>query len=97
MKKYFWFVGALVILAGCVPSLHPLYTDKDTVFELALLGKWSEKDSKATWTFTKGNKKQYNLVLDSRICVARVSHVLPVVGPLRRLLRAVGCSAPGRV
>ena len=37
----------LVLLLSCQPvdSLNPLYTEKDAVFDPALLGKWREKDS----------------------------------------------------
>ena len=83
MKKYLWFVGALAIVAGCVPSLHPLYTDKDVVFELGLLGKWSHEDenSKDTWTFTKGNGKEYNLVVDDgKKQGAFIAHLVKVEG-----------------
>jgi hypothetical protein len=37
-------LGMAVFLTGClvVPSLHPFYTDKDVVFEPALVGSWQE-------------------------------------------------------
>lgn len=64
MNKCFGFVGVavLVVLAGCVPSLHPLYTDGDLVFDPALVGEWSEKHSKEKWIFTKSGEKEYRLV-----------------------------------
>ena len=52
-----------MIVAGCVPSLNPLYTDKDVVFEPALVGVWAEKeDSEETWAFEKAGDKAYKLV-----------------------------------
>jgi hypothetical protein len=55
-------ISFLIVLAGCVPSLHPLYTDRDLVFDPALLGVWSETDSNETWTFTRGAEREYRLV-----------------------------------
>ena len=31
-------ISFLIVLAGCVPSLNPLYTDRDVIFDPALLG-----------------------------------------------------------
>jgi len=55
-------VVALALFAGCVPSLHSLYTDKDLAFDSALIGQWSEIGNKETWTFTKSGEKAYQLV-----------------------------------
>jgi len=58
-------LGAVAVvaasLAGCVPSLHPLYTEQDLVFEPALAGEWSGKDT-GTWAFTRDGEKAYRLV-----------------------------------
>jgi len=64
MKKRFKSVplGLLIVLAGCVPSLHPLYTKQDLIFDPALVGEWSGKNSNDTWTFTKSGEKEYKLV-----------------------------------
>jgi hypothetical protein len=57
-------VGLVLMLAACVPSLHPLYTDADLIFEPALVGEWAEAkpDSKSTLTFSKVADKEYKLV-----------------------------------
>jgi len=52
----------LLMFAGCVPSLNPLYTDQDLIFDAALLGVWTDKDSKETWELMKAGEKQYKLV-----------------------------------
>lgn len=49
-------------IAGCVPSLHPLYTAEDVVFDTALLGEWSKPGSEETFAFTKHGKKAYRVV-----------------------------------
>ena len=56
-------IGIAVLASSCAPSLHPLYTDKDLIFEPALLGEWVEAkpDSKSTLTFSKTGDKEYKL------------------------------------
>lgn len=64
MRKliYLIFGILLFILSGCgVSSIHPLYTEQDVIFDPALLGDWTDKDSKGTSTFTKSGDKVYNL------------------------------------
>lgn len=52
-----------MLLAGCVPSLHPLYTEKDVVFDPALVGTWVEKGGDDRWVVSRsGNKNYYSLL-----------------------------------
>lgn len=54
----------MLLLAGCLPSVNPLYTEQDLVFDPALIGVWREKpSSRDSWIFTKRNEKSYQLVL----------------------------------
>jgi len=59
-KLLFYLLAAL--LGGCIPSLHPLYTDKELFFEEKLCDVWS--DGKTIWRF-EGNagKKSYELTV----------------------------------
>jgi hypothetical protein len=54
-----------LILTGCVPSWNPLYTEKDIVFDRALLGTWTPADAKESsremWTFIKSTNMVYQL------------------------------------
>ena len=54
-KAIFYLLAAL--LGGCVPvmSLHPLYTEKDVVFEERLLGRWVDDPNspETTWEFSR--------------------------------------------
>lgn len=53
----------LILLAGCIPSLHPLYTnDSDIVYEPALIGSWSEEGDDDMWVFSRRGGKEYKLV-----------------------------------
>ncbi len=56
-KLLFYLLAAL--LGGCVPvmSLHPLYTEKDLVFEEKLLGSWID-DSNNIWEFKDPNEQK---------------------------------------
>jgi len=62
MKRLILPLALLAALAGCVPSLNPLYTEKDLVFDPALLGVWGEANAKETWTFEKAGEKKYKLL-----------------------------------
>lgn len=55
-------IALLVLLGGCIRSIHPLYTDQDVIFDPALIGCWSADDSKDTWEFLKQSEKRYQLV-----------------------------------
>ncbi|MBN1804866.1 MAG: hypothetical protein JW837_06415 [Sedimentisphaerales bacterium] len=54
-KTLFYLLAAL--LGGCLPvvSLHPLYTEKDLIFEQKLLGKWVDdpNNPETTWRFSR--------------------------------------------
>jgi len=64
MKSKILLLFALA-LAGCVPSWNPFYTEKDLVFDPALVGAWRPAEAKETskedWAFTKAGDKQYQL------------------------------------
>ena len=63
MKKVsvFTVLGCLVLLlVGCVPSLHPFYTSKDLVYEPLLEGTWSDGE-KATWIYEKSQDSSYTV------------------------------------
>lgn len=68
-KKILFYVLA-GILGGCVPvmSLHPLYTEKDVVFEEKLLGTWVQDNNETTWQFTCPNEpeKTYEIVFSDK-------------------------------
>jgi hypothetical protein len=53
---------ATLFLTGCLPSLNPVYTDRDLVFDPGVVGLWKQPKSKASWEFTKRDDKSYNLV-----------------------------------
>ena len=42
----------LLLIQSCIPSLHPLYTSDDLVFDTRLIGEWMDSDS-ILWKFEK--------------------------------------------
>lgn len=57
-----WGLIAAFVVAGCVPTLNPIYTDKDLVFDPAVLGNWVQEKSAIAWTFTQRDDTSYDLV-----------------------------------
>jgi hypothetical protein len=50
-----------MLTTGCVPSLHPLYTEQDLIFEPGLVGTWVWEDGH-TWTFRQAAGSAYQLI-----------------------------------
>ena len=57
LKKIAFYTLA-VLLCGCVPSVHPLFTENEQISDANLVGIWSPADSNDTWIF-KPEKKGY--------------------------------------
>lgn len=57
-------IALAMAIPACIPSLHPLYTDKDkdSVFEPALVGAWEQTDRSSTWEFVAKDNNAYRLV-----------------------------------
>lgn len=53
--------GIVLVLAGCepVPSVHPLFSEHDVVFEPALVGTWVMRENGDTLTFHQSGDKAY--------------------------------------
>lgn len=63
MKRNHALITGLILglLPACVPSMNPLYTAKDLVFDPALVGAWAPDGSKETWRFEQLGGKRYGL------------------------------------
>lgn len=62
IKKMLVVVSAVCFIVGCIPSLHPLYTEDDLIFEKSLLGTWVDENPENTWTFSQSGEKEYKLI-----------------------------------
>jgi hypothetical protein len=61
LKKIAFYTLA-ILLGGCVPSLHPLFTDEEIIFDANLVGVWSEPNSKNFWEFKPAANKKYDVI-----------------------------------
>jgi len=59
-------IASLLLIAGCLPSLHSVYTDEDLVFEPEIVGFWKLENSPQTWDFTKRDERSYDLVFTDK-------------------------------
>ena len=55
-------ISAVCFIVGCIPSLHPLYTENDLIFEKSLVGTWSDDSPDNTWAFSQSGEKEYKLI-----------------------------------
>ena len=64
-RRDFIALTLLIVMCGCIESLHPFYSEKDLVFEPALVGTWSEpgSTSEESWAFAPSGEKAYRLVV----------------------------------
>ena len=54
-----------VLLTGCVPSLHPLYTDKEVVYDPKLIGVWADDPNSSDsgiWEFRPAEPNSYTMI-----------------------------------
>lgn len=72
-------LGIALLIASCVQSLHPLYTDKDVVFEPKLIGTW-KGESDNLWIFLKHGEKSYELVYTEKGSPAKFAANLVKLG-----------------
>ena len=73
-------LGLAALMAGCVPSLHPLFTEEDLVYDPALVGTWAEKEGEDIWTFRKSGENAYDLIYTEEGVPARFDAHLVRIG-----------------
>lgn len=57
-------ISSMVVLFGCVPSLHELYTEETLVFEPGIAGRWQQEGDDAVWVFEgDAENKSYRLTI----------------------------------
>jgi hypothetical protein len=50
-----------ILLGGCVPSLHPLYTTSDLVMDTTIIGTWVNDSGNEEWEFSISDNSSYGL------------------------------------
>lgn len=63
MRKCLAAAALVLVCAGCIRTLHPLYTRDDVTFDPAIVGTWKppEEEGKERWVFRKGGPKHYGV------------------------------------
>jgi hypothetical protein len=61
-KFFAWSCIGVLVVAGCIPSLNPIYLSENLVFDPSVIGVWKQPGSKETWQFSKRDGKSYHLV-----------------------------------
>lgn len=60
------FAACAILLAACIPSVNPFYTDKDVVLDPHLVGEWQEKgktNEPEVWKFELSTNNAYQLTV----------------------------------
>jgi hypothetical protein len=79
-------LGIALLMSGCVlSSLHPLFTEKDLVFDKSLLGTWTGAGEDDTLTFEDGGEKAYDLTYSAEGPKVRYKAHLVQLGKYRFL------------
>lgn len=59
-------VIVLTLVAGCVPTLNPAFTQKDLIHDPSLVGTWSAPNSAEMWKFEYLGNQQYRLTYTNK-------------------------------
>jgi len=62
MRRFLMILVLVLPVSGCVPSINPIYTDKDIERMPELLGKWQTDDAMETWEFSEDDGNGYEAV-----------------------------------
>jgi len=81
MRKFLAIILPLlcILIASCVRSFYPLYTDKDLVLNQMLVGTWADNENN-TWMFQQGKGKSYELVYTEKQSPAKFKAHLVKLG-----------------
>ncbi len=55
-------LGTLVIFTSCVPSINPIYTEKDLITDQAFIGTFTDPESSEKWQFTWVDNNEFKLL-----------------------------------
>jgi hypothetical protein len=69
----------IVGIAGCLPSLHPIYTEDTLIFDEGLIGKWLEDDGNI-WEFRRTGEKEYEMRISGIEKTLFVAHLVDLEG-----------------
>ena len=55
-------IASVVLLVGCLPTLHPLATNQNSIFDPAFLGVWIQPGQSTTWSVTHNGDHTFRVV-----------------------------------
>ena len=58
--------AAAILLAACIPSVNPFYTEKDVIEDPHLIGEWQDKsatNNPEVWVFEQSTNKGFSLTV----------------------------------
>jgi hypothetical protein len=87
MRRFSWItvLFAAALSLGCVvPSLHPLFSANDLVFDPQLIGTWID-DDETLWMFERSGKQSYRAIVSSSKELSVFEAHLLELGPHRFL------------
>lgn len=62
MSRQICLWSVLLLVIGCLPTLNPVFTEENLVFDPEILGAWIQPGDKARWDFMERVEKSYRLV-----------------------------------
>lgn len=85
--KWLPVVALAAVLTGCYPlSIQPFYTQKDLVYDPALVGVWKETgDDPAVWTIRRGDATSYEALSTEDADTRRYEFHIVQLGGVRYL------------
>lgn len=81
MKRHFIIVAIILVitaLSGCLSTLHPLFTEKDLVYDTRLLGSWRAGDGNDTAVFERGTALSFSQLPEQLRRLAGKAYVVTI-------------------
>ena len=93
--------GMSLLLTGCeILSLQPLYSEKDTIAEPAVIGRWKTADDNTIWRVTEPKPGYYSVIEEGKSggrLEARLTRVGKVLFADFRPVEMEACQIPGHL
>ena len=69
--------GIITLLSGCLSTLHPLFTEKDLVFDPRLIGSWNNgPDDNGSIVFARGSTENFRDLPQSLQAIANKAYAV---------------------
>jgi hypothetical protein len=69
---------AIIMLSGCLSALHPLFTEKDLVFDPKLVGTWQQEGDNEAYVFEKGTPQSFSALPEGLQKLASKSYLVTI-------------------